>query len=83
MIASSAHRIGTRDARRYLKCSLANGAPLAMQLLLTSDNGIIRPCSGLDNKKSWQGDDNDEEHAISHRLITESPFSQGCVSRRQ
>ena len=24
---------------------------------------MIRPCSGLDCKKSWQGGDNDEEHA--------------------
>jgi len=30
MIASSAHRIGTHDAYRYLERSLANGAPLAM-----------------------------------------------------
>jgi hypothetical protein len=29
---------------------------------------MIRPCSGLDSKKSWQGGDNDEEHAMSHRL---------------
>jgi hypothetical protein len=29
---------------------------------------LIRPCSGLDSKKSWQADDNDEEHAMSHRL---------------
>src|SRR6266567_4053597 len=29
---------------------------------------MIRPCSGLDSKKSWQGGDNDEEHARSHRL---------------
>src|SRR5215469_10451059 len=29
MIASSAHRIETHDARRYLERSLANGAPLA------------------------------------------------------
>ena len=40
---------------------------------------MIRPCPGHDSEKSWQGDDNDEEHAISHRLITES----GCVGRRQ
>jgi hypothetical protein len=72
MIASSAYGIGTHDARRYLKRSLANGA-----------HGMIRPCSGLDYEKSWQGSDNDEEHAMSHRLIRESPCSQGCVSRRQ
>src|SRR5262249_59688486 len=35
-----------------------------------SANGMVRPCSGLDRKRSWQGD-NDEEHAMSHRLITE------------
>jgi hypothetical protein len=27
---------------------------------------MIRPYSGLDSKKSWQGGDNDEEHAMSH-----------------
>src|SRR5215831_3725468 len=63
MIASSAHRIGPHDdARRYRKHSVANGA-----------HGMIRPCSGLDRKKSWQGGDNDEEHAMSYRLITEPP----------
>ena len=34
-------------------------------------------------RKAGKGGDNDEERAISHRLITESPCSQGCVSRRQ
>src|SRR5215831_5311743 len=44
MIASSAHRIGTHDAHRYRKRTLANGA-----------HGMILPCSGFDSKKSWQG----------------------------
>jgi hypothetical protein len=55
MIASSAHRIGTHDARRYLKRSLANEAPLAMYLLLTSDNEMLRPCSGPARSRDRRG----------------------------
>src|SRR5262249_32676990 len=55
---------------------LAGLSPAGMAASLAA---LIRSCSGLDRKKSWQGGDNDEEHAMSYRLITESPCSQGCV----
>jgi hypothetical protein len=48
-----------------------------------STNGMVQPCSSLDRKKKLARGDNDEEHTIFHRLISESPCSQGCVGRRQ
>src|SRR5262249_41588993 len=59
---------------------LAGLSPAGMAASLAA---LIRPCSGLDSKKSWQGGDNDEERAKSHRLITESPCSQGCAGKPQ
>src|SRR5262249_5917309 len=59
---------------------LAGLSPAGMAASLAA---LIRPCSGLDSKKSWQGATTTSSIAISHRLITESPCSQGCVGRRQ
>ena len=33
-----------------------------------SANGMVRPCSGPANKRSWQGGAKDEEHAMSDKL---------------
>src|SRR6266567_144679 len=45
---------------------LAGLPPAGMAASLAA---LVRPCSGLDSKKSWQGGDNDEGHAMSHEAL--------------
>src|SRR6266481_6189348 len=55
---------------------LAGLSPAGMAASLAA---LIRPCSGLDSKKSWQGGDNDEGHAMSHKALDPDGRSEPSI----